>query len=73
LADLYHALRMYAEAESLFKRALAIREKALGPGHPNVAIVLENYAALLRSVNRGAEADKLETRVKEIREKTKPK
>ena len=26
----------YSEAEPLFKRALAIDEKALGPDHPNV-------------------------------------
>lgn len=33
-----------AGAENLFKRALAIREKALGPGHPDVAQCLNNLA-----------------------------
>ena len=31
----------YSEAEPLFKRALAIREKALGPNHPDVAAIAE--------------------------------
>ena len=57
----------YDEAEPLFQRALAIREKALGPDHPNVALSLENYAALLRETGRGAEANKLEARAKAIR------
>jgi len=31
LATLYHAQGKYAQAEPLYKRSLAIREKALGP------------------------------------------
>ena len=38
----------YAEAEPLYKRALAIREKALGPDHPDVATSLNNLAVLYR-------------------------
>ena len=38
LAHLYRAQGRYADAEPLYKRALAIREKALGPDHPDVAI-----------------------------------
>ena len=34
LAGLYRAQGRYAEAEPLFKRALAVSEKALGPDHP---------------------------------------
>lgn len=42
----------YDEAEPLFTRALAIREKALGPEHPDVASSLNNLAVLLnRHVN----------------------
>ena len=37
LAELYQAQGRYGEAEPLFKRALAIHEKALGPDHPDVA------------------------------------
>ena len=35
LAGLYHAQGKYGEAEPLYKRSLAIREKILGPEHPS--------------------------------------
>lgn len=38
----------YAEAERLYKRSQAIREKVLGPDHPDVASVLNNRAELLQ-------------------------
>ena len=41
----YHQGR-YANAELLHKRALAIKEMALGPDHPKVAIGLINLADL---------------------------
>ncbi len=59
----------YTDAEPLHKRSLAIREKTLGPEHPDVATSLENYAALLRQTGRSNEAAELETRVKAIRAK----
>ena len=34
LAGIFLAQGRYAEAEPLYKRALAIRERALGPEHP---------------------------------------
>ncbi len=48
---------------------MAIWEKALGPEHPQVAMVLENYAVLLHRLNRDAEADKMEARAQAIRAK----
>ncbi len=69
LALLYDAQGKYADAEPLYKRALAIVEKALGPEHPHVATSLENYAALLRKTGRGHEAAKMEARAKAIRAK----
>ena len=67
----------YAEAEPLYQRALAIREKALGHEHPHVATALENYSALLRATARDAEAEPLEHRAREIRarhaERNRPK
>ena len=69
LAALYTAQAKYAEAEPLFRRALAIREKTLGPERPEVAKTLDNYAELLRKTNREAEAAKLEARAKAIRAK----
>ena len=41
----------------------------VGPDHPDVAETLENYAALLHKIGRGAAADKLEARAKAIRAK----
>ncbi len=69
LAALYDTQGRYGEAEPLHKRALAIREKALGPEHPDVATSLENYAALLRKTGRDTEAAKLKARAKAIRAK----
>jgi hypothetical protein len=37
-----------ASDHPLYKRALAIAQKALGPDHPSVAIVLDNLATLYR-------------------------
>ena len=39
----------YDYAEPLYERSLAIREKALGPEHPDVAQSLNNLAGLLRA------------------------
>jgi tetratricopeptide (TPR) repeat protein len=69
LASLYRVQGRYAEAGPLYKRALAIHEKALGPEHPDVAKALEKYAALLRETGRNAEADRLDARAKAIRAK----
>ena len=57
------------QAEPLYKRAIGIDEKALGLDHPNVARTLENYAALLRKMDRDAESEKMEARAKAIRVK----
>ncbi len=70
LALLYQAQGHYAEAEPLYKRALAILEKALGPEHPHVAQSLENYAALLGETARADEAERMEARAKAIRAKS---
>ena len=52
LALLYQTQGKYAEAEPLLKRALAICEQRLGPTHPNTQIARENYASLLRDLNK---------------------
>jgi hypothetical protein len=59
--------RRFAEAEPLFKRSLAITEKALGPDHPVVAASLEAMARLYRATNREKEAQELESRAARIR------
>ena len=60
---------LYAEAEPLYERALAIREKALGPEHPDVAMSLNNLAALYRNQGAYAKAEPLYERALAIREK----
>ena len=65
---LWHRAR-YAEAEPLYRRALAISEKSLGADHPTVAIRLNNLAELLRVTNRLAEAEPLMRRALAINEK----
>ncbi len=67
---LYDNQSKYAEAEPLYQRSLAIREKALGPEHPDVAQSLESYAALLRQTARADEAARMEARTKAIRAKS---
>ena len=42
----------YAKAEPLLQRALAIREQALGPEHPNTKTVRKNYEYLLKKMGR---------------------
>ncbi len=59
LAGLYEAQGHYAEAEPLYKRALAIYEKALGPEHPHVAASLTGLAALYDAQGHYAEAEPL--------------
>ena len=67
LAALYQTQGHYAQAEPLYRRSLAILERALGPDHPDVATSLENLAALYRATQRIAEAEKLEERAARIR------
>ncbi len=59
LALLLQAKARYAEAEPLFRRALAIDEASAGPDHPDVAIDLNNLGLLLHATNRLGEAEPL--------------
>jgi tetratricopeptide (TPR) repeat protein len=54
----------------MFKRALAIFDKALGPEHPFASTSLNNLAELYRKQNRYAEAEPLLERSLAIAEKT---
>ena len=69
LALLHHVQGQYAEAEPLYQRSLAIREKVLGAEHPDVATILDNYAELLRVTGRSDEAEEMAARAKAIRAK----
>jgi len=49
----------YRKAEPFYERALAIREKALGSEHPDVATSLYNLALLSKDANRLSETEPL--------------
>ena len=69
LAELHRVQGKYAEAEPLYKRSLAILEKALGPEHPHVATSLNNLALLYNAQGKYAEAEPLYKRSLSIYEK----
>ena len=68
LAELLSDTNRLAEAEPLYRRALAITERSFGLEHPNVARGLNNLAGLLSDTNRLAEAEPLYRRALAIYE-----
>ncbi|HEY6554360.1 MAG TPA: serine/threonine-protein kinase, partial [Vicinamibacteria bacterium] len=69
LATLHHHKEAYALAEPLYREALGIRERALGPMHPDVATTLNQLAALRRAQGDFDEAVPLYRRALAISEK----
>ena len=61
----------YAEAEPMLRRALAIREKALAPNDPSLALSLNNLAELYRAQGRYDVAEPLHKRALAIRERAR--
>ncbi|NVO13561.1 MAG: CHAT domain-containing protein [Rhodoplanes sp.] len=72
LAQLYGAVGRDAEAEPLFKRAIAIMEKAVGLDSVEIAPELNNLAALYQRQQRYADAEPLFRRVLALSEKQLP-
>jgi hypothetical protein len=64
---LYVAEGQPGRAEPFYRRALTIRQKALGPSHPEVAKTLEDLASVLRKLGRSHEAVALDLQAREIR------
>ena len=62
-----NAIGRYPEAEVSFRRALALREAALGRDHPDVASSLASIGSALASQNRLDEAEKLQLRALGLR------
>jgi CHAT domain-containing protein/tetratricopeptide (TPR) repeat protein len=60
LAGLYNIQRRLAEAEPLYKRALAIRDKTLGAAHPDTVRLLGMLGIIYRQLGRAGEAEVLE-------------
>ena len=69
LSEIYDEMALYDAAEPLAKRALEIREKALGPNHPDVAVSLNGLVNVWRKQGKLAEAEPVAKRGLEIREK----
>ena len=69
MGDVYRRLGHYAEARVLLASSLSIREKALGPDHPDVAMSLTNLANLLSSTGDYAGARPLYERALTIYER----
>lgn len=59
LGLVYQTQKRWSEAEELFRKTLAIRERELDPSHPDVALALNNLGALLQQQRRWEEAQPL--------------
>jgi tetratricopeptide (TPR) repeat protein len=68
-AGQYMDQERYDEAEALYKRALAVSEKSLGPDHPDTATSLHNLAYLYHRQEKYAEAEPLYKRALAVSEK----
>ena len=60
----------HEQALPLYQRALAIREKALGPDHPDTATSLNNLAGLYQAMGRHEQALPLYQRALAMMRKT---
>src|SRR3989442_15825818 len=69
LAQLYVAQGKPKAAERLLKRALAIQERNLGPGHPAVADSLNNLGILYHGQKKYETAERLHAQALAIQEK----
>jgi CHAT domain-containing protein/Tfp pilus assembly protein PilF len=63
-------LQAYSETESLFRKALAIQERTLGPEHPATANTLNNLSTYLDRRGRPEEAEPLQRRALAILDKS---
>jgi ABC-type phosphate transport system auxiliary subunit len=66
LASFYRDHEEYKKAEGIYQEALSLKEHVNGPEHQDVAMILHQYAALLREARRLQEATALEHRARQI-------
>lgn|GEM_PF-5347913 len=69
LGEEAYSLRRWEEAERVFRSAIALREKALGPWHLTLAADLNKFASVVAARGKMEEAESLYRRVLAIREK----
>ncbi len=70
MGDAYYHIGRYAQSETSLKRALEVRERALGPEHADTLSTVQDLAATVLAEDRNEEAVKLARRAAEGREKT---
>jgi tetratricopeptide (TPR) repeat protein len=70
LSLLFGEKARFVQAEPLYRRAVMIFDKSLGPDHPNVATSLNSLAHLLQDTYRPSEAEPLYRRALAISEKS---
>ena len=64
------SFQVYTETENLYRKALAIQERSLGPVHPATANTLNNLGTYLDRRGRAQEAEALQRRALDILEKS---
>jgi tetratricopeptide (TPR) repeat protein len=69
--ELFRRQGRFEEAEDFFKLALAAKEEALGPDHPDVAVTLTNLALTYSADGHPAEAGPLLERARDIQDGNK--
>lgn len=62
LASYYRDHQEFEKAEAMYQEAISLKEKVNGPEHQDIALILLQYAALLRDARRMQEATALEHR-----------
>jgi tetratricopeptide (TPR) repeat protein len=69
LGSLLTDMGRYEEAQQVHERVLALRQKALGPEHPDVATSLNNLGGVLFYLGKYEEARQMHARALALREK----
>lgn len=66
LANCLRSQGKFPEAEACYKRALEVKQKAVGPLHNDLISIYENYAKMLRAAGRESEAAKMDQHARAI-------
>lgn len=69
IARVYYMKHAYAKAEPLYLHAIAIDEKMLAPGDPQMADDYRRLAALYKKTGRSSKADEFEAKAKAVESK----